>query len=68
MELSFVLPRSSSHQFQAYKTLFPLSHDHASMSLFLAVFRLFEQIETRQDELGIASYGASITTMEEVGT
>ena len=27
---------------------------------------LFSQLENRKDELGIASYGASITTMEEV--
>ena len=27
---------------------------------------MFEELERRKDELGIASYGASITTMEEV--
>ena len=27
---------------------------------------LFTEIETRKGELGIASYGASVTTMEEV--
>ncbi len=27
---------------------------------------LFTQIETRKNQLGIASYGASVTTMEEV--
>lgn len=32
-------------------------------SLFAA---LFEELEARKDDLGIASYGASITTMEEV--
>lgn len=27
---------------------------------------MFEELESRKEELGIASYGASITTMEEV--
>ncbi|XP_078519131.1 phospholipid-transporting ATPase ABCA3 [Lissotriton helveticus] len=43
-ELSFVLPKESTHRFEA----------------------LFTELERRRDELGIASYGASVTTMEEV--
>lgn len=30
------------------------------------LFCRYEELEQRKDELGIASYGASITTMEEV--
>ena len=44
MELSFILPRTSSHQFES----------------------LFTALEKRKDELGVVSYGASVTTMEEV--
>ncbi|XP_054848460.1 phospholipid-transporting ATPase ABCA3 isoform X2 [Eublepharis macularius] len=43
-ELSFILPKESTHRFEA----------------------LFTELELRRDELGIASYGASVTTMEEV--
>ncbi|XP_069503020.1 phospholipid-transporting ATPase ABCA3 [Ambystoma mexicanum] len=43
-ELSFVLPKESTHRFEA----------------------LFTELERRRNELGIASYGASVTTMEEV--
>nr|XP_033770036.1 ATP-binding cassette sub-family A member 3 [Geotrypetes seraphini]XP_033770037.1 ATP-binding cassette sub-family A member 3 [Geotrypetes seraphini]XP_033770038.1 ATP-binding cassette sub-family A member 3 [Geotrypetes seraphini] len=43
-ELSFILPKESTHRFEA----------------------LFTELEQRQEELGISSYGASITTMEEV--
>uniref|UniRef100_A0A8C3V0P3 ATP binding cassette subfamily A member 3 n=1 Tax=Catharus ustulatus TaxID=91951 RepID=A0A8C3V0P3_CATUS len=43
-ELSFILPKESTHRFEA----------------------LFTELEQRREELGIASYGASVTTMEEV--
>ncbi|NXD12446.1 ABCA3 protein, partial [Nothocercus nigrocapillus] len=43
-ELSFILPKESTHRFEA----------------------LFTELEQKQEELGIASYGASVTTMEEV--
>uniref|UniRef100_A0ABM5F152 Phospholipid-transporting ATPase ABCA3 n=1 Tax=Pogona vitticeps TaxID=103695 RepID=A0ABM5F152_9SAUR len=43
-ELSFILPKESTHRFEA----------------------LFTELELRREELGIASYGASVTTMEEV--
>ncbi|XP_070811047.1 phospholipid-transporting ATPase ABCA3 [Pituophis catenifer annectens] len=43
-ELSFILPKESTHKFEA----------------------LFTELELRREELGIASYGASVTTMEEV--
>ncbi|XP_061455423.1 phospholipid-transporting ATPase ABCA3 [Rhineura floridana] len=43
-ELSFILPKESTHRFEA----------------------LFTELEFRREELGIASYGASVTTMEEV--
>lgn len=43
-ELSYVLPKESTHKFEP----------------------LFSELELRRDELGIASYGASVTTMEEV--
>uniref|UniRef100_A0A8C5UF57 ATP binding cassette subfamily A member 3 n=1 Tax=Malurus cyaneus samueli TaxID=2593467 RepID=A0A8C5UF57_9PASS len=43
-ELSFILPKESTHRFEA----------------------LFTELEQRHEELGIASYGASVTTMEEV--
>ncbi|NXD28137.1 ABCA3 protein, partial [Spelaeornis formosus] len=43
-ELSFILPKESTHRFEA----------------------LFTELEHRREELGIASYGASVTTMEEV--
>nr|KAF6490078.1 hypothetical protein HJG59_010433 [Molossus molossus] len=43
-ELSFLLPKDSTHSFEA----------------------MFTELEERQKELGIASFGASVTTMEEV--
>uniref|UniRef100_A0A8C6DUL3 ABC transporter domain-containing protein n=1 Tax=Moschus moschiferus TaxID=68415 RepID=A0A8C6DUL3_MOSMO len=43
-ELTFILPKESTHRFEA----------------------LFTDLELRQEELGIASFGASITTMEEI--
>uniref|UniRef100_A0A8C9EZ84 ATP binding cassette subfamily A member 3 n=1 Tax=Pavo cristatus TaxID=9049 RepID=A0A8C9EZ84_PAVCR len=43
-ELSFILPKESTHRFEA----------------------LFTELELKREELGIASYGASVTTMEEV--
>uniref|UniRef100_A0A8C0IGG8 ATP binding cassette subfamily A member 3 n=1 Tax=Bubo bubo TaxID=30461 RepID=A0A8C0IGG8_BUBBB len=43
-ELSFILPKESTHRFEA----------------------LFTELEQKREELGIASYGASVTTMEEV--
>ncbi|XP_076998257.1 phospholipid-transporting ATPase ABCA3 isoform X2 [Tamandua tetradactyla] len=43
-ELSFVLPKESTHRFET----------------------LFAQLEKQQKELGVASFGASVTTMEEV--
>ncbi|XP_030067809.1 phospholipid-transporting ATPase ABCA3 [Microcaecilia unicolor] len=43
-ELSFILPKESTHRFEA----------------------LFTELEQKQKELGISSYGASVTTMEEV--
>uniref|UniRef100_A0A6I8PBH8 ATP binding cassette subfamily A member 3 n=1 Tax=Ornithorhynchus anatinus TaxID=9258 RepID=A0A6I8PBH8_ORNAN len=43
-ELSFILPKESTHRFEA----------------------LFTELEQKRAELGIASYGASVTTMEEV--
>ncbi|XP_004706220.1 phospholipid-transporting ATPase ABCA3 [Echinops telfairi] len=43
-ELSFILPKESTHRFEA----------------------LFTKLEKQQKELGIASFGASVTTMEEV--
>ncbi|XP_064415233.1 phospholipid-transporting ATPase ABCA3 isoform X1 [Latimeria chalumnae] len=43
-ELSYILPKESTHRFEA----------------------LFTELELRREELGIASYGASVTTMEEV--
>uniref|UniRef100_A0A8C2YFC7 ATP binding cassette subfamily A member 3 n=1 Tax=Coturnix japonica TaxID=93934 RepID=A0A8C2YFC7_COTJA len=42
-ELSFILPKESTHRFEA----------------------LFTELELKREELGIASYGASVTTMEE---
>nr|KAF6488603.1 ATP binding cassette subfamily A member 3 [Molossus molossus] len=43
-ELSFILPKESTHRFES----------------------LFTKLEKKQKELGIASFGASVTTMEEV--
>ncbi|XP_006874024.1 PREDICTED: ATP-binding cassette sub-family A member 3-like [Chrysochloris asiatica] len=43
-ELTFILPKNSTHRFEA----------------------LFSELELRQEELGISSFGASVTTMEEV--
>uniref|UniRef100_A0A8D2I8B3 ATP binding cassette subfamily A member 3 n=1 Tax=Urocitellus parryii TaxID=9999 RepID=A0A8D2I8B3_UROPR len=43
-ELSFILPKESTHRFES----------------------LFTKLENKQKELGIASFGASVTTMEEV--
>ena len=43
-ELSYVLPSSSSHAFEA----------------------MFHYLESNSIELGISSYGASVTTLEEV--
>lgn len=43
-ELSYILPKESTHRFQA----------------------LFSELEMRREALGISSYGASVTTMEEV--
>lgn len=36
------------------------------MSFFLRFELLFAELEMNREELGIASYGASVTTMEEV--
>ncbi|KAI4551334.1 hypothetical protein MJT46_017586 [Ovis ammon polii x Ovis aries] len=43
-ELTFILPKESTHRFEA----------------------LFTDLELRQEELGIASFGVSVTTMEEI--
>ncbi|KAM4697953.1 phospholipid-transporting ATPase ABCA3 [Rhinophrynus dorsalis] len=43
-ELSYILPKESTHRFEP----------------------LFSELELRHQELGISSYGASVTTMEEV--
>jgi len=43
-ELSFILPREKSSQFE----------------------NLFNDLEQNQQELGIESFGASVTTLEEV--
>lgn len=44
-----------------------VSFTEAPVSFFSARFELlFAELEMNREELGIASYGASVTTMEEV--
>lgn len=51
-----------------FRSLVSLSLSHLRFFLppFIRFELLFAELEMNRDELGIASYGASVTTMEEV--